>query len=85
MTKNVLCRAPLSFGRHVNPLVPAVFVVKDCQGLLTSDRGWLQKIIAESLSQQDEKHVVPNPPRWIKVGMMNDDLVAKFHQSQFCS
>jgi hypothetical protein len=59
--RNLLSRAPPCFGRHVKTLVPAVFVV----GSTTSFKeGWGQaavKIIAESLSQHDEKHVVQTP------------------------
>jgi hypothetical protein len=52
-------KAPLSFfvGRHVKPLVPAAFAVVTHSSI----KG------AESLSQHDEKHVVPTPLSGIKV------------------
>jgi hypothetical protein len=55
--QNLLFPAPLCFERHVKLLVPAAFAIQ-FQGGLT---GWrpVVKIVAESLSQQDEKHVVP--------------------------
>jgi hypothetical protein len=56
------------FGRHVKPLVPAAFAVvtthSSFKEVLTSGRRPVEKIIAESLSQYDEKHVVPTDPTW---------------------
>jgi hypothetical protein len=56
-------------GRHVKLLVPAAFAVVriQFQGELTAGRRPVVKIIAESLSQHDEKHV-PTPLSGIRVG-----------------
>jgi hypothetical protein len=62
VTKNVLSRAPPCFGGHVKLLVPAAFAVITPTTVLmrvTSGRRQVVKIIAESLSQHDEK---PNDP-----------------------
>jgi hypothetical protein len=37
------------------------------------------KIIAESLSQHDEKHVVPTPPSGIRVGKRKNRNTTKLH------
>jgi hypothetical protein len=56
--QNLLSRAPSCFGRHVKLLGPTTFAVSTSfQGGWTSGRRPVVKIIAESLSQQDEKHV----------------------------
>jgi hypothetical protein len=55
-----LFRIFFSFGRHVKPLLPAAFAVVIT--LSSFKEGWRQadrKVIAESLSYHDEKHVVP--------------------------
>jgi hypothetical protein len=57
--QNVLSRAPPCFGRHVKPLVPVAFAIVRRPDV---------KIIAEYLSQHDEKHVVPTPLGGIRVG-----------------
>jgi hypothetical protein len=65
-SQNLLSRGPPCFGRHVKPLVPVAFAIASThsfQGGLTSGRRPVVKIIAESLSQHDEKHVVPTPLR----------------------
>jgi hypothetical protein len=63
--QNLLSRAPPCFGRHVKPLVPVAFAIVSnplqFQGGLTSGRWLVVKTIVESLSQPDEKHVVPTP------------------------
>jgi hypothetical protein len=64
----ILSRAPPCFRRHVKLLVPAAFAVVSIGGGLTSGRRPVVKIIAESLSQHDEKPVVPTPLSRIKVG-----------------
>jgi hypothetical protein len=61
--QNLLSRAPPCFGRHVTPLVPAAFAVVSIHSSFK-----IVNIIAESLSQHDEKHVVPTPLSGIKVG-----------------
>jgi hypothetical protein len=64
----LLSRAPPYFGRHVNPLVPAAFAAPAPEQRrvdVTQAAG--REIIAESLSQHDEKHVVPTPISGIKV------------------
>jgi hypothetical protein len=65
--QNLLSRAPPCFRRHIKPLVPIAFAVQ-FQGGLTSGRRPVVKIIAESLSQHDKKHVVPTPLSGIRVG-----------------
>jgi hypothetical protein len=45
----------------------AFIVTPYSQGTVKSDRQQLIKIIVESLSQHDEKHVVPTPINAIKV------------------
>jgi hypothetical protein len=57
--QNFLHRTPQSFGRHVKLLVLAAFEtpVSRRVDVRQSD----VKIVAESLSQHDEKHVVPTP------------------------
>jgi hypothetical protein len=65
-------RAPC-FGRHVKPLVPAAFAVVNTsssfkEGGLMSARRPVVKIVAESLSQHDEKHVVPTLLSGIRLG-----------------
>jgi hypothetical protein len=67
----LLSRAPPCFRRHVELLVPAAFAVVSTYS--SFKESWRQappvvKIIAESLSQHDEKHVVPAPFTGIKVG-----------------
>jgi hypothetical protein len=75
---NLLSRAPPCL-RHVKPLVLAAFAVVSTHsswsvdvdvvdGGLTSGRRQVVKIIAESISQQDEKNVVPTPLSGIRVG-----------------
>jgi hypothetical protein len=52
-------------------LVPVAFAIvstHSSQGGLTSGRRPVVKIIAESLSQHDEKHVVTTPLSGIRVG-----------------
>jgi hypothetical protein len=68
--QNLLSRAPPCFGRHVKPLVPATFAVVSTHSRfkLTSGRRPVVKIIAESLSQHDEKHVVRTPLSGIREG-----------------
>jgi hypothetical protein len=69
--QKLLSRAPPCFGRHVKLLVPAAFAVVNplqFQGGLTSGKRPVVKIIAESLLQHDEKHVVPIPLSGIRVG-----------------
>jgi hypothetical protein len=71
--QNLLSRAPPCFGRDVKPLVPVAFAIVSThplqfQGGLTSGRRLVVKIIAKSLSQHDEKHVVPTPLNGIRVG-----------------
>jgi hypothetical protein len=65
VTKNLLSRVPPCIGRHVKLLVLAAFAVVSnplqFQGGLTSGRRTVVKIISESLSQHDEKHVLPTP------------------------
>jgi hypothetical protein len=59
--QNLLSRVSPCFGRHVKPLVPAAISVvstHSVQGRLTAGRRLVVKIIAESLSQHVEKHVV---------------------------
>jgi hypothetical protein len=72
VTKNLLSRAPPCFGRHVEQLVPVAFAIfithSKFQGGLTSGRRPVVKIIAESLSQHDEKHVASTPLSGIRVG-----------------
>jgi hypothetical protein len=48
------------------------------QGGLTSGRRPVVKIIAESLSQHDEKHVVPTPLSGIRVGKRKDIISHPF-------
>jgi hypothetical protein len=60
--QNLLSRAPPCFRRHVKPLVSAAFaVVSTHSSFKMSGRRPVVKIIAESLSQYDEKHVVSTP------------------------
>jgi hypothetical protein len=66
VTKNLFARAPPCFGRRVKLLVPAAMVVV---GRL------VVKIIAESVSQDDEKHVVLTPLSGIKVGKTKKDRI----------
>jgi hypothetical protein len=70
--QNLLSRASPCFGRHVKPLVPVAFAIVSTQSSfkagLTSGRRPVVKIIAESLSQHDEKHVVPTSLSGIRVG-----------------
>jgi hypothetical protein len=54
--QNLLSQAPPCFGRLVKPVSRRVDVRP------------VVKIIAESLSQHDEKHVVPTPLSGIRVG-----------------
>jgi hypothetical protein len=69
VTKNLLSRAPPCFERHVKPFVTAAFaIVPTPVSRLTSGRRPVVKIIAESLSQHDEKQVVPTPLSGIRVG-----------------
>jgi hypothetical protein len=63
MSRGLLC-----FGRHVKLLIPAAFAVVSIHNGLTSGRRPFVKIIAESLSQHDEKHIVPTPLSGIRVG-----------------
>jgi hypothetical protein len=67
--QNVLSRAALCFKRHVKP-VPAAFTVVSTHSTpkgVTSDRRPVV-IIAGSLSQHDEKYVVPTPLSGIRIG-----------------
>jgi hypothetical protein len=59
--QNLLSRAPLCFGRHVKSLVvPTFAVVAPTPVSRRADvREAVGRKIAESLSQHDEKHVVP--------------------------
>jgi hypothetical protein len=71
--QKLLSRAPPCFGKHVKLLVPVAFAIVSThssfvQEGLTSSRRPVVKIIAESLSQHDEKHVVPTPLSGIRVG-----------------
>jgi hypothetical protein len=66
--QNLLSLAPPCFGTHVKPLVPVAFAIVSTHSSLTSDRRPVVKIIAESLSQHDEKHVIPTPLSGIRVG-----------------
>jgi hypothetical protein len=50
---------PVAMG--LPPVTCAVFIQSVSQGGLTSGRQPVVKIIAESLSQYDEKNVVPTP------------------------
>jgi hypothetical protein len=61
--QNLLFQAPPCFGIHVKPLVPAAFAVVSTHSSSTSSRRPVVKIIAEFLSQHDEKHVVQIPLR----------------------
>jgi hypothetical protein len=55
--QNVLSRAPPRFEMHVKLLVPAAFdVVSTHCSFKEAGRLPVVKIIAESLSQHDEKH-----------------------------
>jgi hypothetical protein len=54
--QNLLSRAPPCFERHVKLLVPAAFAVISTYSSFQG--GLVVKIIAESLLQHDEKHVV---------------------------
>jgi hypothetical protein len=67
---NLLFRATPCFGRHVKPLVPIAFAIFSTHSVvgLTLGRRPVVKIIAESLSQHDEKHAVPAPLSGIRVG-----------------
>jgi hypothetical protein len=65
--QNLLSRVPPCFGRHVKPLIPVAFALVSThstpltlqlQGGLTSCRRPIVKIIAESLSQHNEKRLV---------------------------
>jgi hypothetical protein len=62
-------------------LVPAAFAVVSSHSSfkegLKSGRRQIVKIIAESLSQHDEKHVVPTPLSGIRVGEREDAYCAK--------
>jgi hypothetical protein len=70
--QNLLSRAASCFGMHVKLLVLAVIAVVTTRSSfkkgLTSGRWPVVKIIAESLSQYDENHVVPTPLSGIRVG-----------------
>jgi hypothetical protein len=68
--QNLLSRAPPCCGRHVKPLVPAAFAVK-------------LFLIAQSLSQHDERHVVPTPPSGIRVGRGRLDLTVPGRAARF--
>jgi hypothetical protein len=61
--QNLLSRARPFFGRHVKLLAPAAYAVVSTHSsfkeALTSGKRPVVQIIAESLSQYDEKHVVP--------------------------
>jgi hypothetical protein len=45
VTKNLLSRAPPCFGRHVKPLVPAVFAVVSTHQSALSPRGGLWPVL----------------------------------------
>jgi hypothetical protein len=45
VTKNSLSRAPLCFGRHVEPLVPAVFAVVSTHQPTLGPRGGLWPVL----------------------------------------
>jgi hypothetical protein len=47
VTKNLLSRAPLCFGRHVKPLVPAEFAVVSTHQSTLGPRGGLQVVISK--------------------------------------
>jgi hypothetical protein len=68
--QNLLSRAPPCFGRHDKLLVPTAFAVVSTHSNIKeglSQAGGGGKIVAESLSQNDEKYVVPTPLRtWDK-------------------
>jgi hypothetical protein len=68
VTKDLLSRAPPCFERHVklnsfstNVSAALAVIRTQFQGGLTSGRRPVVKIVAESLSQHDERHVVPTP------------------------
>jgi hypothetical protein len=72
VTKNLLSQAPTCFGRYVKPLVPAAFAVMHLLAVVHLFANYFYrrsvvKIIAESLSQHDEKHDVPTPLSGITV------------------
>jgi hypothetical protein len=77
----------LCFGRHVKPLVPVTFAIVSTlqfQVGLTSGRRPVVKIIAESLSQHDGKHVVPTPLSGIRVaGRIDENLTIPQMSSTF--
>jgi hypothetical protein len=70
--QNLLFRAPPCFGRHVKLLVLTAFAVVCAHSCSSSRRvdGWWPavKIVAVSLPQHVEKHVVPTPLSGIRVG-----------------
>jgi hypothetical protein len=45
VTKNVLSRAPLCFGRHIKPLVPAAFAVISTHQPALGPRGALWSVL----------------------------------------
>jgi hypothetical protein len=45
VTKNVLCRAPPCFGRHVKPLVPAAFAVVSTHQSALPPRGGIWAVL----------------------------------------
>jgi hypothetical protein len=61
------------FRLHLQSLAPT----PQLQGGLTSGRRPVVKITAESLSQHDEKHVVPTPLGGIRVGRRRFRLFTK--------
>jgi hypothetical protein len=66
LLKNKLSRALPCFGRQEKPLSPAAYAVVSTLPF-ASGRRPVVKIMAEPLSQHDEKHVVPTPLSGIKV------------------
>jgi hypothetical protein len=73
--QNLLSRVTPCFGRHVKLLVPVAFAVVSIhfQEGLTS--GPVVKIIAKSLSQHGEKHVLPTPLSGIRVEDLYHNLI----------
>jgi hypothetical protein len=66
--QNVLSRAPPCFGRRVKLLVPvfAIVCIHSSTRKVDVRQKAGRKIVAESLSQYDEIHVVLNPLKWDK-------------------
>jgi hypothetical protein len=66
--QNLFSRAPPCFRRHVKPLVPVPLAIVNTHSSFKKGFKEVVKIIAEYLSQHDEKHVVPTPLSGIRVG-----------------